>query len=142
VPVTIHARPHGRFLAAEAGELAGVSGTTIGQWARRGLISSSVSDDEPRVYSVEDVAEAAVVRALRERGIRHADVHRLIARLAEADYGRWPLSEAALATTTEPAPRIVLREDSGDWVLTARGWQRPATPTAVRAVRLRLKRTA
>jgi DNA-binding transcriptional MerR regulator len=140
VPVTINARPHGRFLAGEAGELAGVSGTTIGQWARRGLIRSSISDDEPRVYSVEDVAEAAVVRALLERGIRHGDLHRLIARLA--DYGRWPLSEAALATTTDPMPRLVLREDEGDWVLTARGWQRPATPTAVREVRLRLRRSA
>lgn len=138
--MTINARPHGRFLAGEAGELAGVSGTTIGQWARRGLIRSSISDDEPRVYSVEDVAEAAVVRALLERGIRHGDLHRLIARLA--DYGRWPLSEAALATTTEPMPRLVLREDEGDWVLTARGWQRPVTPTAVREVRLRLKRSA
>jgi DNA-binding transcriptional MerR regulator len=140
VPVTINARPHGRFLASEAGELAGVSGTTIGQWARRGLIRSSISDDEPRVYSVEDVAEAAVVRALLERGIRHGDLHRLIARLS--DYGRWPLSEATLATTTEALPRLVLREDDGDWVLTARGWQRPATPTAVRDVRLRLERTA
>jgi DNA-binding transcriptional MerR regulator len=138
--VTIDARPHGRFLAGEAGELAGVSGTTIGQWARRGLIRSSISDDEPRVYSVEDVAEAAVVRALLERGIRHGDVHRLIARLS--DYGRWPLSEAALATTTEPVPRVVLREDDGDWVLTARGWQRPATALALREVRLRLKRSA
>ena len=78
MPVTINARPHGRFLASEAGELAGVSGTTIGQWARRGLIRSSISDDEPRVYSVEDVAEAAVVRALLERGIRHGDLHRLV----------------------------------------------------------------
>jgi DNA-binding transcriptional MerR regulator len=134
------ARPHGRFLAGEAGELAGVSGTTIGQWARRGLIRSSISDEEPRVYSVEDVTEAAVVRALLDRGVRHADVHRLIARLA--DYGRWPLSEATLATTSDPAPRIVLREDDGDWVLTARGWQRPATPTTARDVRLRLKRSA
>jgi DNA-binding transcriptional MerR regulator len=142
VPVTIHARPHGHFLAAEAGELAGVSGTTIGQWARRGLIRSSVSDDDPRVYSVEDVAEAAMVRALLERGVRHADLHRLIDRLA--DYGDWPLSEAALATTADgTTPRIVLREEEeGDWVLTARGWQRPATPTVMRDVRLRLKRSA
>lgn len=135
-----NARPHGSFLAAEAGELAGVSGTTIGQWARRGLIRSSVSDDEPRVYSVEDVAEAAVVRALLERGVRHGDLHCLIARLD--GYGPWPLSEAALATTVEPLPRIVLREDDGDWVLTARGWQRPAAPLALREVRLRLSRSA
>ncbi|HEX7297515.1 MAG TPA: MerR family transcriptional regulator [Solirubrobacteraceae bacterium] len=138
--MTIHAA-HGRFLAAEAGELAGVSGTTIGQWARRGLIRSSVSDDDPRVYSVEDVAEAAIVGALLARGVRHADLHRLIDRLG--DYGPWPLSEATLATTADGLPpRIVLREDDGDWILTARGWQRPAMPTPMRDVRLRLKRSA
>jgi DNA-binding transcriptional MerR regulator len=139
VPVVTNARPHGSFLAAEAGELAGVSGTTIGQWARRGLIRSSVADADPRVYSVEDVAEAVVVRSLLERGVRHADLHRLLDRLRP--YGPWPLSEATLATTTEDAPRIVLREDDGDWILTARGWQKPATAVAVRDVRLRLRRS-
>jgi DNA-binding transcriptional MerR regulator len=142
VVVATNARPHGRFLAGEAGELAGVSGTTIGQWARRGLIRSSISDAEPRVYSVEDVAEAAVVRALLDRGVRHADVHRLIARLN--GYGPWPLSEAALATTVEPRggrADIVLREDHGDWVLTARGWQQPVTALTLREVRLRLRRS-
>jgi DNA-binding transcriptional MerR regulator len=140
VPAPIIARPHGRFLAAEAGELAGVSGTTIGQWARRGLIRSSISDADPRVYSVEDVAEAAVVGALLDRGVRHADVHRLVERLN--GYGPWPLSQAALATTTDGAPRIVLREDEGDWVLTARGWQRPAALPPLREVRLRLRRSS
>jgi DNA-binding transcriptional MerR regulator len=136
-----NARPHGHFLAGEAGEMAGVSGTTIGQWARRGLIRSSVSDEEPRVYSVEDVAEAAIVHALLDRGVRHSDVHRLIARLGP--YGEWPLSQAALATTDDNgSPLIVLREDEGDWVLTARGWQRPAAPLKLREVRLRLSRRA
>lgn len=140
MPAPTRPRAHGRFLAGEAGELAGVSGTTIGQWARRGLIRSSISDEDPRVYSVEDVTEAAIVRVLLERGIRHSDLHRLIARLA--DYGDWPLSQAALATTTEARKRIVLREDHGDWVLTARGWQKPAAPLALKDVRLRLRRTA
>ena len=139
MPTGSNAKPHGHFLAAEAGELAGVSGTTIGQWARRGLICSSISDEEPRVYSVEDVAEASMVRALLERGVRHHDVHRLIARLNR--YGHWPLSQAALATTVDGSPQIVLREDEGDWVLTARGWQRPAAPLALREVRLRLSRS-
>src|ERR687886_152685 len=53
------ARPHGHFLAGEAGELAGVSGNTIGQWARWGYIRASQSGGDPHVYSVEDVAEAA-----------------------------------------------------------------------------------
>ncbi len=75
------ARIHGRFLAGEAGEIAGVSGNTIGQWARHGYIRASQSAEEPHVYSVEDVAEAAIVRALLERGVRHRDVRRAIAGL-------------------------------------------------------------
>jgi DNA-binding transcriptional MerR regulator len=132
------ARTHGRFLAGEAGELAGVPGTTIGQWARRGLIRSSVSDGEPRAYSVEDVAEAAVVRALLERGVRHRDIHRAIDALG--DLGPWPLSQAALAVTRDGRPRVVLRDDDGDSLLTPRGWQRLAGPLRAREVRLRLAR--
>src|SRR4051794_41277669 len=69
-------RPHGRFLAGEAGELVGVSGTTIGQWARRGYIRASRSTGDPHVYCLEDVAEAWVVHALLERGVGHAAVRR------------------------------------------------------------------
>jgi DNA-binding transcriptional MerR regulator len=131
------AKPHGHFLAGEAGELAGVSGNTIGQWARWGYIRSSQSDGEPRVYSVEDVAEAAIVHALLERGVRHREVRRAIARLDA--YGEWPLSDAALATT--PEGQIVLRENGGAFALSDRGWQRMVTPPALDDVRLRLKRT-
>jgi DNA-binding transcriptional MerR regulator len=133
-------KPHGQFLAGEAGELAGVSGNTIGQWARWGYIRASVSAGEPHVYSVEDVVEAAIVSALLERGVRHADVRRAIARLGE--YGAWPLSEAPLATTTDAGrPRIVLREGGGTFALTARGWQLMTAPPPVEDVRLRLRRT-
>ena len=132
-------RTHGRFLAGEVGELAGVSGTTIGQWARRGYIRSSVSEGEPRVYSVEDIAEAAMVRALLDRGVRHADVRRALARLGA--YGRWPLSDAPLATTRDgPRPRIVLRESDGTYALSDRGWQLMTAPPPVEDVRLRLRR--
>ena len=51
--VTPKFTPHGSFLAGEVGELAGVTGNTIGQWARRGLIRSSQSDGEPRLTSRE-----------------------------------------------------------------------------------------
>ena len=135
-------RTHGKFLAAEVGEMAGVSGTTIGQWARRGYIRSSASDGDPRVYSVEDVAEAALVRALLDRGVRHADVRRAIERLT-GEYGAWPLSEAPLGTAVERGrTRVVLRERDGIYALAPRGWQLIVTPPAVEEVRLRLNRRA
>src|SRR4051794_17929409 len=139
------ALPHGRLLAREAGALAGVSGTTIGQWARWGLIRSSQSDDDPRVYSVEDVAEAAIVAELIARGVAHTDVHAAIERLA--GYGRWPLSEARLATTFEDGRARIALHEEGEWlVLGPRGWQgsaEPRQPIAGREfseVRLRLRR--
>ncbi len=131
---------HGHFLAAEVGELAGVSGTTIGQWARWGYIRSSVSQAEPHVYSVEDVAEAAIVGELLGRGVSHADVRRAIARL-RGEYGEWPLSEAPLGTTTQKGrTRVVLRERDGLYALCPRGWQLMTAPPAIDEVRLRLNR--
>jgi DNA-binding transcriptional MerR regulator len=130
------ARIHGHFLAGEAGEIAGVSGNTIGQWARHGYIRASRSAEEPHVYSVEDVAEAAIVRALLERGIRHRDVRRAIAGLGP--YGEWPLSQAPLATTCEGRPRIVLRDDGDAYALSDRGWQLMTALPRLEDVRLRL----
>ena len=131
---------HGHFLAAEVGELAGVSGTTIGQWARWGYIRSSVSEAEPHVYSVEDVVEAAIVGELLGRGVSHADVRRAIARL-RAEYGEWPLSEAPLGTTTQKGrTRVVLRERDGLYALCPRGWQLMTAPPVIDEVRLRLRR--
>ena len=76
------------FLAGEAGELAGVSGTTLGQWARRGLIRSSVSDAEPRLYASRTSPRPRSSAPLLERGVRHADVHRLVERLNGSARGR------------------------------------------------------
>ena len=132
-----NAKPHGHFLAGEAGELAGVSGTTIGQWARWGYIRASQSAGDPHVYSVEDVAEAAIVHALLERGVRHREVRRAIDRLT--GYGNWPLSEAPLATT--PEGRIVLQENGATYALSDRGWQLMATPRPAEEVRLRFSRS-
>ena len=138
--MAVTAKPHGHFLAGEAGELAGVSGTTIGQWARWGHIRASQSAGDPHVYSVEDIAEAAIVRVLLERGVRHADVRRAVRRLAH--YGDWPLSEAPLATTAGGRrPLIALREPDGTSVLTPRGWLRVVTPPPLEEVRLRLARS-
>jgi DNA-binding transcriptional MerR regulator len=131
--------PHGRLLAGDVGELAGVSGTTIGQWARRGLIRSSQSDGDPRVYAVEDAAEAAIVADLLARGVPHAEVHRLVERLG-GDYGRWPLSEARLAVTADRArPRVVLREDGRAFALGPHGWQQLAVLPELEEVRVRFR---
>ena len=132
------ARGHGRLLAGEVGELAGVSGNTIGQSARWGYIHSSQSEGEPRVYAVEDVAEAAVVADLLARGVRHADVRATIRRLGRS-YGDWPLSEARLATTGDNGrPQVVLRESGSAWALGRRGWQRLAVVPPLEDVRVRL----
>ena len=134
------AKPHGHFLAGEVGELAGVSGTTIGQWARRGYIRSSQSEGEPRVYALEDVTEAAMVRGLLERGTPHAEVRRAIDALRA--YGEWPLSDATLALDRDGRrPRIVLRENGAVYALSPRGWQRMTTPPRLEDVPLRLRRT-
>ena len=90
--------PRGHYLAHEAGRLAGVSGQTIGQWARRGYIRSSQSDGPPRVYSYQDVAEAMVVHELLERGIEHRRIKETIKNLRESSANAWPLTHARLAT--------------------------------------------
>ena len=114
--------------------MAGVSGTTVGQWARRGLIRSSQREEEPRLYSVEDVAEAAIVRALLEAGASHAEIHRAVARLP----GRWPLSRADLAVMVDR--RIARRNEDGELeVLTPRGWQFVANGPPPRDIRLHLR---
>ena len=112
-----------------------MSGTTVGQWARRGYIRASQSDGVPHVYAVEDVGEAAVVADLLARGVRHADIRRAIDRLA--GYGDWPLSEARLAVT--PDRHLLLHEDGVRYALTARGWQTVAVPEESEEVRLRLR---
>lgn len=131
---------HGHLLAGETGELVGVSGTTIGQWARRGYIRASQSAGTPHVYAVEDVGEAAVVADLLRRGVRHADIRRAIDRLAEADYGDWPLSEAHLSVTSDR--HLVLHENGTRYALTPRGWQTVAIPHESDEVRLRLRHGA
>jgi DNA-binding transcriptional MerR regulator len=130
------AKVHGHLSAGDAGELVGVTGNTIGQWARWGYIRASQSSGEPHVYSVEDVAEAAMVSELLDRGVRHREVRRALTRLGA--YGEWPLSDAPLATTQDG--RIVLCENGGAYALSDRGWQRMAAPPRLEPVRLRLRR--
>lgn len=105
----VTARPLGHYLAEEAGRLAGVSGTTIGQWARRGYIRSSRSDGPPRVYCYQDVAEAMVVHELLARSVSLRAVKAAVDRLRERGGSVWPLQESRLlvpgpARPPAPAP--------------------------------------
>ncbi len=133
-------KAHGEFLAGAVGEIAGVSGTTIGQWARWGYIRASRSAGDPHVYAFEDVLEAVMVKALLDRGVSRPMIRRAVAALRE-EYGQWPLTEARLATMNHGRrPRIVLREDDGAYALSPRGWQRMVAPPPLEDVRLRLNR--
>jgi DNA-binding transcriptional MerR regulator len=132
------AAAHGRLSAADVGALVGVSGTTIGQWARRGYILSSKREREPRIYAVEDVVEAAIVRTLVERGLRRPEIRRAIARLRAAGPA-WPLSRARLATVGNAGrPRLLVHDQGGWQELTPRGWQRVVAVGAVDEVPLRM----
>jgi DNA-binding transcriptional MerR regulator len=108
----------------------GVTGNTIGQWARWGYIRASQSQGDPHVYSVEDVAEAAMVHELLAHGVSHAQVRRAIAHLP----GTWPLSDAQLSVTENK--RIVLDRT---FVLSPRGWQAMTAAPPMQDIRLRLR---
>jgi uncharacterized protein (DUF433 family) len=84
-------QPSGHYFAAEVGQLSGVSGKRVGQWARRGYIRSSQDEDTPRIYSFEDVAEAIVVHELENRDVRPVDVGRIVSALRERLGTEWPL---------------------------------------------------
>lgn len=109
--------PRGFYLADEVGRLAGVSGRTIGQWARRGYIRSSQSSKRPRIYSYQDIAEALIVHELLDANVKHGEVMRAINELRSRYEMSWPLTGAReqLYVTTSHLPRrgryLMLEED-------------------------------
>ena len=119
------AEPRGWYLAREVGWLVGVSGDRIGQWARRGYLRSSRSEQSPRVYSFQDVGEAMVIHELLERGVSPGKIRRAVQNL-RGRYGDWPLTSAPLATTQLHSGRarggelLVLVED-GEFLNIAKG---------------------
>lgn len=132
--------PRGRYLASEAGQLAGVSGQKIGQWARRGYIRSSVASQVPRVYSFQDVAEAMVVHELLERGVSHLAIRKALRALGE-QYGDWPLTEAPLATDVSGGrARLVLEQLEALYDVGEKGWQQVLAPEHLDEVRAQLRR--
>jgi uncharacterized protein (DUF433 family) len=131
--------PVGRYLAHEIGRLAGVSGQTIGQWARRSYISSSVSDGRPRVYSFQDVAEAMVVHELLERGAEYREIKSHITALRQRFGKDWPLTQSPVRTATvggtdKAGPRIVSQVDDAVYATGERGWQQQVDIEDLRAI--------
>ncbi len=132
--------PRGRYLAWEAGRLAGVSGLTIGQWARRGYIRSSVGEEIPRIYSFQDIAEAMVVHELLDRGVTHRDIKKAILELGD-HYGDWPLTDARLATiSSQSRARVIARESGADYDIGRLGWQQVIEPENLEKIRSQLRR--
>lgn len=100
-----------RYLANEAGHLAGVSGDRVGQWARWGHIQASVSAQEPRreppgaraggehresphIYGYFDVAEAIAVHELLECRLTLKVIRRAVDELGGP--AGWPLARSGL----------------------------------------------
>jgi uncharacterized protein (DUF433 family)/DNA-binding transcriptional MerR regulator len=116
----VHLPPRGHYLANEVGRLAGVSGDQVGQWARYGYIRSSQSDEQPRVYSYQDIAEAMAVHQLRDHGVPYDDIRTALASLrADRDFGDWPLSHAELGTAGKS---VVVLEEGEAYDLGKRPW--------------------
>ncbi len=115
--------------------LAGVPGHTIGQWARRGYIKSSVSEGRPRVYSYQDIAEAMVVHELLENEVSHRDIKTAISSLAE--YGDWPLTHAPIATSEG---RVYAQVGEASYDVGQKGWQQVVNPDNLRVIADQLRR--
>ena len=140
-----HMPPRGRYLAHEVGRLAGVSGQTVGQWARQGYIRSSQSDGRPRVYSFQDVGEAMVVHELLNRGATYGQIREHIQRLRERYGTDWPLTQSPASTgtvggTAKAPPRVVAKESGTIYGTGSRGWQQQVEIGDLRVIAELLRR--
>lgn len=119
--------PRGHYLAGEVGQLAGVSGNTIGQWAHYGYIRASQSGpgEYPRVYSFQDVAEAILVHELIDKKVPLGVLRPVIEGLRDR-LGDWPLQRSRLETLSSPELNIaalLVREGERRFELGPHGWQ-------------------
>ena len=136
----------GIFPPYRAGALAGVSGNTIGQWARYGLIRPSYFKGRPRnLYAFYDVAEAIVVHWLRDRGFTYDEIH-LAVESARENHPDWPLIKGRLGVAKHAVHGdlrgvIVQEVDRGVYVETGRaGGQITLRPQLLEAARDVLRR--
>jgi uncharacterized protein (DUF433 family) len=109
----------GAYSPGMAGALAGVSGLSIGQWARHRLIRPGVFEGRPtNLYSYYDVAEAVVVRWLIGQGFTHKQIRQALNGVRDA-HPRWPLLHAPLGVgrlSVDDRATLVRRIESGEYV--------------------------
>lgn len=119
--------PRGHYLANEVGQLAGISGNKVGQWAHYGYIraSQSAQGAYPKVYSFQDVAEAIIVHDLIDKKVPLPVLRPIIEALRE-EFGDWPLQNVKLETLTDPeitVAALLVRHGSQRFELGEHGWQ-------------------
>lgn len=136
----------GIYPAHRVGALAGVSGYTIGQWARNKLIRPTYYEGRPaNLYAFNDAAEAIVVHWLLKRGFTYEEIHAAVDHARES-YPDWPLITAPIgvaqhAVEGDPRGMIVERADDGAFVDTGRaGRQTALKPELLSDVALMLRR--
>lgn len=105
------APPRGHYLAGEVGDLAGVSGYTIGQWERNEYIRASQhSGDFPLVYAYQDIAEAMVVHELLNRDVDPRFIKEALRKLRDLLGTEWPLQQVdIMVPRLTPAQRRTRR---------------------------------
>lgn len=119
--------PRGHYFAQEVGQLTGVSGGTVGQWANYGYIRASQSEDGqyPMVYSYQDVAEAILVHELLTKKVPLKVLRPVIEGLRER-LGDWPLQHAELETVSGgdlSLSGLLIKEGDLRYELGYHGWQ-------------------
>jgi uncharacterized protein (DUF433 family)/DNA-binding transcriptional MerR regulator len=116
---TIRPEIVGVYTPRRAGALAGVSGRSIGQWARHGLIKPTVYKGRPaNLYSYFDVGEAIVIRWLLDEGFLHLEIRSALDDV-RADHPHWPLLNAPLGIgrqSVDDRGLLVRHRDDGVYV--------------------------
>ncbi len=135
----------GLYSAYRVGALAGVTGYTIGQWARYGLIRPTYYEGRPaNLYAFNDVAEAIVIRWLLSKRFTYEQIHVAIDG-ARVDHPDWPLLRAPLgvahhAVEGDPRGVIAQRTEEGIYVEVSRpGEQITLKPQLFQDVALMLR---
>jgi uncharacterized protein (DUF433 family)/DNA-binding transcriptional MerR regulator len=109
----------GVYSPGMTGALAGVSGQSVGQWARYGLIRPTVFQGRPaNLYSYYDVAEAVVVRWLLDLGVTHRAIRKALDGVLD-EYPKWPLLHAPLGVgrlSVDDRARLVRKVAEGTYV--------------------------